>query len=381
MSKIETFLQNCFLNSRATPKPGDQLDFLALEKKWAGKTSLTKVVEEAIRGVQGEDGKPVRIDEPLRDLTIKTYYFLTHISNYYSGLFTPYTKDKKFLRDIEEIWDILIKNTIFGGVYVGYGDDLIDLDKALIGSEDPDNAQLSCPFRLYSRQEKGKFYSILAAKPLKEKSGKLDSRLVKFWIRESNFWLEWWHLLTEFFGGVERVKMIAKAATVRTICSTDGGSQDFENEMEGLLSGLYPVMRRKGTTEKILEGSGEVATENEYTPHEFVPIDSPRKLLDFYVNYLDIFSDFLGYGGKASPHKMERLTEQEASQGSDVVATIQNFLQRRIQSCFDQMRKIYPGKIPEDFEITVSNRSTAQSILDPQEQNLLKEGKNVNIDG
>lgn len=384
MSKTSTFLQRCFLSRRDVPKPGDQLDFLAIEKKWAEKTSFVEALRSSIAGETGEDGEPQRIDEPLRDLTIKTYYFLTHIANYYSGLFTPFSeKNKEFVKQIEEIWDVLIKNTIFGGVYVGHGEDLIELDRALIGNEDTDNAQLSCLFRLYTRSGKGEFYSIFAAKPLKEKSGKLDSRVVKFWIRESNYWLEWWHLLTEFFGGIERVKMLAKAAGVRTICSVDSGDENFTAEMETLLSGEYPVLKRKGTVQGTIENEG-MSIENSYDPHEFVPVDAPRQLMDFYINYFDVFSDYLGYGGKASPHKMERLTEQEASQGSDVVATIQNFLQRRIQSCFDQMSKIYPNLIPEDFEVVVSNRATAQSILDPEEQEILKgekPGNNANIDG
>lgn len=51
------------------------------------------------------------------------------------------------------------------------------------------NAQLNCPFRLYRRTGYGKYYSILAGHAINDEDGKLklEQRLVKFWIRDSNY--------------------------------------------------------------------------------------------------------------------------------------------------------------------------------------------------
>lgn len=88
------------------------------------------------------------------------------------------------------------------------------------------------------------------------------------------------------------------------------------------MEGLFPVLRKKGGVASISPGSG-VLVDNEYQPHEFVPVDAPRQLLEFYITYFDLMTDNLGYAGKGSPHKMERLTQQESMQGSNVVSTIQ----------------------------------------------------------
>lgn len=104
------------------------------------------------------------------------------------------------------------------------------------------------------------------------------------------------------------------------------------------MEGLFPVLRKKGGVASISPGSG-VLVDNEYQPHEFVPVDAPRQLLEFYITYFDLMTDNLGYAGKGSPHKMERLTQQESFQGSNVVSTIQWYLCQRINSCFDVCRK------------------------------------------
>lgn len=112
-----------------------------------------------------------------------------HVGNYYAGLFTPNTKDKSFRRQILQIWDILIRNTIMGSVYLGYGEDLVDLDRQIIiNKNDLDGlpkARLHCKFRLYTRVGFGKYYSVLAGHEIENSI--LEDRLVKFGIDDSNY--------------------------------------------------------------------------------------------------------------------------------------------------------------------------------------------------
>lgn len=76
-----------------------------------------------------------------------------------------------------------------GNVFLGYGEDLVQKDRELIVAKgDLDNlpnAQLHCPFRLYTRVGYGKYYSLLAGHELEDES--LEDRLVKFWIRDANY--------------------------------------------------------------------------------------------------------------------------------------------------------------------------------------------------
>lgn len=112
-----------------------------------------------------------------------------HVGNYYAGLFTPDTKDKKFKRQLLFIWDLLIRNTIMGSVFLGYGDDLVELDRqVLIEKNDMDGlpkARLHSKFRLYNRIGFGKYYSILAGHEVEEPI--LEDRLVQFTIDGSNY--------------------------------------------------------------------------------------------------------------------------------------------------------------------------------------------------
>lgn len=112
-----------------------------------------------------------------------------HVGNYYAGLFTPNTKDKKFRREILQVWDLLIRNTIMGTVFVGYGEDLLDLDRQiLIEHNDMDGlpkARLHSKFRLYTRVGFGKYHSILAGHEIENPI--LEDRLVPFCIEDSNY--------------------------------------------------------------------------------------------------------------------------------------------------------------------------------------------------
>lgn len=259
-----------------------------------------------------------------------------------------------------------------GNVYLGYGEDLVDLDRQiLIEKNDMDGlpkARLHCKFRIYNRVGFGKYHSILAGHDIEDPI--LEDRLVLFGIDDSNYWLEWWHILTETLGGFERVKALAKFAGVRTIVTVDEGEAELEKELYDAMEGLYPVLRKKGGVASITPGGGTLV-DNEYQPHEFVPLDAPRQLFDFYVTYFDYLTDNLGYGGKGSPHKMERLTQTESMQGTNVVSTIQYYLCQRINSAFDVCREVFKDiEIPDDFEVTITNKVAADSILDPEMSNM-----------
>lgn len=170
----------------------------------------------------------------------------------------------------------------------------------------------------------------------------------------------------ETLGGFERVKALAKFAGVRTIVTVDEGEAELDKELGDAMNSIYPVLRKKGGVASITPGGGTLV-DNEYQPHEFVPLDAPRKLFDFYITYFDYLTDNLGYGGKGSPHKMERLTQTESMQGTNVVSTIQYYLSQRINSCFDVCREVFKDvDIPDDFEVTITNRVAADSILDPE---------------
>lgn len=186
--------------------------------------------------------------------------------------------------------------------------------------------------------------------------------------------------MTETLGGFERVKALAKFVGVRTIVSTGEGEEELSKELSDAMDGVYPVLVRKGGIAKIKAGGGEI-TENDYQPHEFVPVDAPRQLFDFYVTWFDLKTDDLGYSGKSSPHKMERLTQQESIQGSNVVSTIQYYLSQRLNSCFDVAREVLGDAIPEDFKVVITNRASASAILDPEQGELMQQlGQNNRFD-
>lgn len=76
-----------------------------------------------------------------------------------------------------------------GNVYLGYGEDLVDLDRQiLIAKNDMDGlpkARLHCKFRLYNRVGFGKYHSILAGHDIEDPI--LEDRLVLFGIDDSNY--------------------------------------------------------------------------------------------------------------------------------------------------------------------------------------------------
>lgn len=190
--EIDTFLRTCLLRTNVVPMPGDEMYWNTFEKD-RGHVSNVKSIHDAIAGHDGvEYGKGEerpRIDAPFRDITINTWYKMFHVGNYYAGLFVPECEDKEFKRDLLQIWDILIRNTMMGSVFLGYGDDLVQMDRDLIIEKNDldklDSAQLHCPFRLYTRVGYGKYYSILAGYEIEDED--LEDRLVKFWIRDSNY--------------------------------------------------------------------------------------------------------------------------------------------------------------------------------------------------
>lgn len=195
--KVSSFLRDCLLKCNRAPYPGDDVHNKTFEKD-RGHVSMVNTIEKAIKKAGGEvsdeeNDETSRIDEPFRDIIIRTWYKMFHVGNYYAGLFVPECSDEEFKRDLLQIWDILIRNTIMGSVFLGYGEDLAALDKEImIQKGDVDNlpnAQLHCPFRLYTRTGYGKFYSILAGHEIDDTDGKigLEDKLVKFWIRDANY--------------------------------------------------------------------------------------------------------------------------------------------------------------------------------------------------
>lgn len=156
------------------------------------------------------------------------------------------------------------------------------------------------------------------------------------------------------------MKNVAKFVPIRTVVCVVEGEEDFNHEMSSAADSIYPALKKKGPTASINK-AGQVS--NAYAPHEFVPVDLPKQLLEFYQSFFDIQTDYLGFAGKSSPYKKERLTEVESAQGASVVAAIQQYLCQRISSCFDVCRSKFldfkgESIIPDDFEIFITSKHT-----------------------
>lgn len=117
--KISTFLRECFVNSRGVPSPDEEIYNSVLENdrkhvsivdqidqaiRHAGKSPESELDSEPIEAGGSKEKKTAnRIDAPLRDITINTFFKLFHIGNYYCSLLSPKSDNKKFLREILQV--------------------------------------------------------------------------------------------------------------------------------------------------------------------------------------------------------------------------------------------------------------------------------------
>lgn len=104
--KISSFLRDCLLGCSRAPHPGDSVHNKTFEKD-RGHVSMVNTLEKAIKEAGGEvveEGEErTRIDEPFRDIIIRTWYKMFHVGNYYAGLFVPECNDKKLKRQLLQI--------------------------------------------------------------------------------------------------------------------------------------------------------------------------------------------------------------------------------------------------------------------------------------
>lgn len=321
----------------------------------------SSIVKELSEAFQGEG----RVDSPLRNIVVNIWTRLNSVGDYYCGLFIPRSKNKNFCDEIYFIWDILIRKAILGTVYVAYGQEYLDLDKQNKSSDlDFNDIRGWSKFRLYAKESDGKYYSLLARASISFEGKEHEEKFIKFNMGDSNFWLQWWHVLYEYIGGMERVKDMALFTPIRTIAAYGESDTSLINELKSAKESPYPVLVKPGGVASL---NNSQLTTNEYEAHEFVPPDLPKIMFEFWNGYFDIMTDNLGYSGRGTPIKNERLMKLESMQSIGVLCSVQHYIAKRLTTSFNVLRFVYNKSsevIPWDFEVSINSKQAWDTIID-----------------
>lgn len=371
MSKIQNLLCNSFKHINASFSPEDQITWNTLEVDRGKQLTLQKKIEETIEEVR-EDIKNsggTGIDILTQNEYLRIFFEFRLIAKYFAGEFrlkcfrwNDWVKDEFY-----QILDLFIEKWYFSYVYVGWGDDLLELDKKIFYANSQNSGQKdiyrNCRFRLYTKSG-DKFYSILAGN-LVDSDLVHEGRLVRCSLDEGTMWLYWWHILLEHLGGIKRC-LTAWTAISKQITMENFGDDEKKKVEEQILNNDTVFFKPMAT-----EDLGE---ETFCEPMKFMDANDVSHMFGMLYDYTERQAAKMGYVFKPANLKKERTNSGENYALNKTIANMQTLMLTKLNTCLWNMRKTFfqgwHRVIPKEMSFVLSNQAWATGL-----PNNLEEGK------
>lgn len=367
MNKIENLLSNAFRFVNSSFQPEDPITWNAWEKPRGVDLSLQKAIEDATQEAaisnDGSGGECDRYPNSLgANIYLRVFAELRLIARYFAGEFVlrcpKEFSDTKY--ELYQIWDLFIEKWYFSYVYIGYGEDLLELDKHIIKANPQANKEVfeTCKFRLYTKSG-DKFYSIIAG-GIVESSLVFEGRLVRCSLDEQVMWLCWFHILLEYVCGLDRCLASFKAVSKQVI-TTDFGQEQVNSILEQV-ENTSTVFRKPATSEDQLE-------ESLYSPLKFMDSNDATSMFGMLYDYIERQASKLGYVLKPANLKKERTNSGENFALNKNIFNFQTHMLRRLNNLIFNMRMKFGDQvIPEDMTVVLSNQAYALGLPNPADE-------------
>lgn len=359
--KIESLICGALNNANSTFRPGDPITWNNLEVKRGEDLTFQGVLEGAVREAGeasqlGADGNLVGDGTQLNllshNLYLKIFFELRLIAKYFAGEFRLRCsrEDAEIKKEFYQIWELFIEKWYFSYVYVGYGEDLLELDKRLIrhSKQSDTNVFEHCKFRLYTKSGE-KFYSVIAGSVVESKLVNKD-RLVRCSLDENTIWLCWWHILLEAIGGVNRCLSAYKAISKQIVMSNFNKSQ-VQGVMDQIDNNRTVFMKPAS-----LEEFGEPTF---CKPMKFMDSNDVYNMFGMMYDYIERKASQLGYVFKPANLKKERTNSGENFAINKCIFNMQTTMLNSLNSCIFSFQKKFGKVIPEDLQVVLSNQAWA----------------------
>lgn len=366
MQKVESLLCSTLKHANSSFKPEDELSWLTLETPRGRGTSFQALVEEAIQSVD-KGGKPSDLNILSTQIYVRIFFEFRLIAKYFSGEFRLMCgkENKDIKEEFYQIWDLFIEKWYFSHVYVGFGEDLLLLDKKLIEKSKTKQDPLEyCRFRLYTKSGDG-FYSVIAGSLVESKLVH-EGRLVRCAFDEQTMFIFWWHILLESIGGINRALHALKSIPKQTV---------MENFSTTLQDSILEQMQNQETVFFKPANIEDIGDETFVEGMKFVDSNDISNMFGMIYDYVERQAAKLGYVFKAANLKKERVNSGENYANNKTIFNMQTLFLTKLNSCFWSMRKKFPdGVIPEDMKVVLSNQAFALGLPNPTGDNGINEG-------
>lgn len=301
-----------------------------------------KLVKEGERGFTG-----TRI---LKNWHINIFIHLQLIGQYFEGEFKPETENKEFLTEILSIWPDLIPAWYFGTVYIGYGEDLVEIEREYLRNNNKDypeeKSKLWSKLRLYRKQQSKEGKNLYSSILSNMQGIAIDpERLVVCSCSGFINWVCWFDLLREYLAGQQKF-ISSFNACLKRVVSLVSNWPAFTKEIEQFEDNTIILAK------SITQAQG--INNNIYKPFEFMPLNAPEIILKTNQAYFELKASFLGVAGKALNNKSERMNLTETQQNLSLIQNMQARHLKSLELLALRMKAVFGPAIPEDFKITLT---------------------------
>lgn len=312
-------------------------------------------IELHVEAIKAKRGQSLGI---LKNWHIARFYYLRLISQYYSGEFKPETEDEELLMNLRDVWKELIDGWYFGTVYIAYGEDVLNLEKSLWeqhgDKKDFHNCKWDNPIRLFKVESNAEDGTNLYTSVFSKVKGiRLpEEELIACSCNGTYNWIVWWDLIGEYLAGLsaipESIKTTRKTwvAFIKNKKKFDFEASQFENDNSFLYKHLRDI-------------DGDDA--NIYAPANFSPsLDAPQVQLKNLEAYFEHRAAWMGFTGKGSNNKTERLVAGEIYQDMKLISNMQESNLASLQSIFK--RFVLKHGLKDDLKIVLTGGTFAQGL-------------------
>lgn len=293
-----------------------------------------------------------------KNVTLAVFDLMDYVAAYVSGEFTVENEE-----NLEEIWEILIKNWYFDGVWIIKSEEIKNREIAMAESgayDIPENKLFrENPFRLFKRttsKEGNKYYfkSLLTGIDYFE----LDPKeMIYISLNEGANWRRWWKANMEYVAGISRVVEALKSLskTAQVIVKNPRTFEQEEAQIENP-SVFYRINRLT---------SGQHIGAKEQNIYQYMPLIEGSRVADM-KNIVESLYDKecsrLGVTMNAN-EKKERLTSAENYKDLKSITNLQAHQLRSLKRLEKKLKN--KGWVEEDFFIDIGGSTFAQGLPDP----------------
>lgn len=307
----------------------------------------------------------------LKDFHLAALYRLKRVGEYIQGEYKAKSEDEEFLNEFNLIFPEFIEGWYWRTIYIGYGEDLVEQErKALIKAElpyKPQKCKFNSKFRLYTKidvdtgiKKIGEYTSILSSVTgLKIE----NSRLIPITCNEGANWLQWIELVREYNAGNQKF-ISAFNACIKRLSVVVVNKEAFDWERKQFQNNNIYWVKFKDQTRGI--------NNNKDKTIEIMPPELVLQILNLNQAYFETQAAWLGFAGKGTNNKTERLTAAENYQNLKIISNIQESNLRKLNTIAWLMKETFGEVVPDDLKFEISGQGIAKGL--PESMNMNMEG-------